>query len=533
MNLQRKNDVDEDVIEIMEKEKKAEREIARNAKKESDRLKAIAKKHEVARDRVAAVYAKLKAAEVYAYEQISADHFKAEEKGVSLSEYFPTIHVGDALISVNGRNVQAMSFNDVQEILETTRTPHRCVFVEYLFTKDLIEGKWYSHQELREQNKYVEDPFVRNFIFHQRVREGNIEEVKDLLRRRHDVDSSDYTGCTACHFAASTSNFAMMKLLIENDANVNIPDKNGVTPVIAAALNGSLDVVQYLVENGASLDVEDQNGQTPLYHAIQSHEVDLVHTLLSSGVNIDIKEKRWDWTPLHLSSYEGLSTIVTRLLDMGSNPYLLSRSRKSAKNLAETNGHLNTAKILQDFIFAEPAQCICGGLDEGQSISFDSLKLKSGHFVTPGSKEHAAGPEAGVEAASELEQAYDITIKRLMSHLQGELWCGSSKAVTQIWAKRQKFSKIYTFETRGQPCENMNWTKMASETVKHQVITMNGNEWADVVPFVKDTVDQLESDLCKFKGQKVQLLHLNGFHMYSFTLYIRTFCAYEGSCAMP
>jgi hypothetical protein len=502
LNLQRKNEVHEDDIEVMEAEKKKEREIARDAKKESDRLKIIAKKHETARDRVMNLYDKLKAAEARAYGHISADHFTAQDQGVSVSELFPTIHVGDALLSVNGRNCRGLPFEDIKEILLTAHTPHRCVFVEYLFQKDLIKGVWYSHQELRDQNKYVEDPFVRNFVFHQRVREGNMEEVRDLLRRRHDIDSTDYTGCTAFHFAASTANFEMMGFLIEKDANVNLADKNGLTPVLAAAMTGSQEVVEYLVENGAKLDIVDLAGQTPLYRAIQSRDTSLVNTLLSSGASIEVRENNWDWTPLHLSACEGLNPVVARLLDMGSNPYLLSRGGKSAKILAEANGHLSTAKLIQDYIFAEPAQCVMGGFDEGHARSFDSLKTTSNHFVAPGSKEKVVGPEAGVEVTSELDEAYENTIDKLVSNLKGEVWCGSSVAITQSWAKRQQFSKIYTFDTVDQPC-SMGWAEKGERPVQHVKTTTKGTAWSDLVPHVKAIVDELEMDLCRSKGQKV------------------------------
>jgi len=370
----------------------------------------------------------------------------------------------------------------------------------------LIEGVWYSHQELREQNKYVEDPFVRNFIFHQRVREGNIEEVKDLVRRRHDIDSVDYTGCTAFHFAASTNNFEMMKFLVENDANINFEDKNGITPVLCAAMNGALETVQFLVDNGAKLDVTDHAGQTPLFRAIQSHDVELVHTLLSSGANTEVTDKTWGWTPLHLAAYEGLSIIVTRLLDMGCNPYLLSRGGKSAKILAETNGHGHTANLLQDFIFAEPAQCVFGGFDEGHPNSLASLNLVSNHFVVPGSKEHehVAGPEAGVEVASELEKAQARTIDKFVSHLHGEIWCGSWSSVTQSWAKRQKFTKIYTLDTSSDACQNMGWLdNEGGGAMQHRKTTTAGTAWSDLIPFVKDLVDKLEMDLCKSKDQKI------------------------------
>jgi ankyrin repeat protein len=90
-------------------------------------------------------------------------------------------------------------------------------------------------------------------------RQGELEEVRKLLKNGSEVDYKDLAGFSTLHFAAWKGHADVVAELLragaEIDAKNNYP---GLTPLHRACQNGHLAVVRALLESGANKDLPDQ-----------------------------------------------------------------------------------------------------------------------------------------------------------------------------------------------------------------------------------------------------------------------------------
>jgi hypothetical protein len=103
---------------------------------------------------------KLRSREKELAELITDDHIIADERKLSLAEYFPNIHMGFMLQSINGHNLSQMSFDDCMSFVSRVRPPHKVDFRRYDYRFDPIENIWNTLPELREHGTHVEDPML-------------------------------------------------------------------------------------------------------------------------------------------------------------------------------------------------------------------------------------------------------------------------------------------------------------------------------------------------------------------------------------
>ena len=83
-------------------------------------------------------------------------------------------------------------------------------------------------------------------------KEGNAEEVKDLISRCADVNARDFMNSTPLHLASLTEHSSIVDMLLKSGANVNATDQWNVTPLRFASFVGHDSVVDILLKNGAA-----------------------------------------------------------------------------------------------------------------------------------------------------------------------------------------------------------------------------------------------------------------------------------------
>jgi len=158
------------------------------------------------------------------------------------------------------------------------------------------------------------------------VKNGQILQADDFLKRGAEPDAADGDGMTALMHAALLGNRELVDLMITHHADVNAMDNNGMTALmqaawagheevvddllvagamldlktsphttritksganalIAAAIGGNLEVVRYLLGQGAKVNECDADGETALLQAARGGNPRLVELLLRNGAD--------------------------------------------------------------------------------------------------------------------------------------------------------------------------------------------------------------------------------------------------------
>nr|CAD7427177.1 unnamed protein product [Timema monikensis] len=129
------------------------------------------------------------------------------------------------------------------------------------------EKEWYKRHK-NNQNP-VNNSKKRSIYFSDSVMlleaaaRNDIEEVRRLLIKDVNPDSTNEDGLTALHQCCIDNNEEMMKLLIEYGADVNAEDSEKWTPLHAAATCGHLHLVRFLISRGANLLAVNADGNMP------------------------------------------------------------------------------------------------------------------------------------------------------------------------------------------------------------------------------------------------------------------------------
>lgn len=105
---------------------------------------------------------------------------------------------------------------------------------------------------------------------------GDLEQVRDLLRRGAALDAVSEKGKTALHYAAANGHVEVAKLLVEHGADVNIHDYEWHTPLMLASIYGCNHTVQALLQSGADPHHKTKAGNTAqVYAEINNHPLAL------------------------------------------------------------------------------------------------------------------------------------------------------------------------------------------------------------------------------------------------------------------
>ena len=127
---------------------------------------------------------------------------------------------------------------------------------------------------------------------HQAARDGNVEQIKQLLDEGTDPNASNTDGIPPefytfpLHLAVTNGHEAAAALLVERGADVNrknFPWQN--TPLHIAAFRGNANIVQLLLKNGADVNAVQENGATPLDFAITYENDAVARQLRESGAS--------------------------------------------------------------------------------------------------------------------------------------------------------------------------------------------------------------------------------------------------------
>ncbi len=135
------------------------------------------------------------------------------------------------------------------------------------------------------------------------ARRGALDALKLLLRSGAEADAEDPIGYTALMEAARDKQLACVRFLLDHGAAVNhLSNERGLklTALHLAAIGGSVEVVEALVSHGAKLNVKGTIGTTPLLWGL----------------------------------FEGSIAAAIRLVELGADPTLGTKTGYNAINFA-------------------------------------------------------------------------------------------------------------------------------------------------------------------------------------------------------
>lgn len=144
---------------------------------------------------------------------------------------------------------------------------------------------------------------------HRAVAHGNIEEIKNLLSQRVDVNAKETgSGMTPVHIAVSKLQEdtvpEVLAILLSAGPDLNLKDNCHLTAIQYAIRRMydnrlSFDSVKLLIDAEANVNSLDLLGRGLLRLAAIRNNVPMIEYLLSHGADVNIKDKICGNTPLH------------------------------------------------------------------------------------------------------------------------------------------------------------------------------------------------------------------------------------------
>ena len=128
------------------------------------------------------------------------------------------------------------------------------------------------------------------------VYEGNVAEVKRLLRAGADVSIANNYGVTPMSLAAEVGNPEMLKVLLEVGANADSPNPEGQTALMAVARTGNVEAAQLLLNHGATVEAREKwGGQTALMWASARRHPAMMQLLIARGADVNARSTDRDY----------------------------------------------------------------------------------------------------------------------------------------------------------------------------------------------------------------------------------------------
>ncbi|KAI8903223.1 hypothetical protein EDD86DRAFT_215632 [Gorgonomyces haynaldii] len=86
--------------------------------------------------------------------------------------------------------------------------------------------------------------------WHSTVRDGNLRQIRDMIRSGVDINQKDTFGMTALHYAAEEGHLEIVRLLLQKGALASVSN-HGETPLQLAQDNGHSEICKLLLESNA------------------------------------------------------------------------------------------------------------------------------------------------------------------------------------------------------------------------------------------------------------------------------------------
>jgi ankyrin repeat protein len=210
------------------------------------------------------------------------------------------------------------------------------------------------------------------------ARNGDVAQVRQLIKSGADVNAPATDGSTALLFAAYDSDAEMIKALLGAGANPNLANHFGVTPLLQSSRYGDESSMEALLKGGADIQKAQREGETPLMAAARAGSVPAVKLLLKHGADPNATESLQDESALMWATAEDHLDVVDALLVAGANPNLKARvsdlTKRSTRTDFPTGGFTAVMWAARNGDETIIRRLVAGGAD---------LKIANGDGATP------------------------------------------------------------------------------------------------------------------------------------------------------
>ena len=165
---------------------------------------------------------------------------------------------------------------------------------------------------------------------------GDVEAVRDLVKRGADVNAAQGDGMTALHWAAVRDQAEVVGILAKAGARLEATTRIGAfTPLHVASREGSAAALKALLAAGANVSAASTNGVTPLHEAAVAGNPEVITALLDKGAQVDAAEPAYGQTPLMLAAAQGRLDAVKVLIQRGANVAAVAKEVNLVERAAE------------------------------------------------------------------------------------------------------------------------------------------------------------------------------------------------------
>ena len=140
-----------------------------------------------------------------------------------------------------------------------------------------------------------------------------------------------------------------VNIMLSGGMSPNVTDEDNNTPLIIAAANGDLESIKSLISYRAEVNVKNKHGMTPLLYAVKGKYWNIADYLINSGAKINASNI-YGQNALFWAAYHGNAKVVHDLLVRGANYRKKTRLGQTALQMARAFGHVEAAKMIEDFI---------------------------------------------------------------------------------------------------------------------------------------------------------------------------------------